>query len=94
MGVSVLIMRRHVPSKILLPQEFLSANITVEIPITDMLYHVHLQHDVVKEPHIADVAFDLFLPQMDAPNMVVHEGIPREHTTTVFACGTQFVHRD
>lgn len=61
LNAGVFVVRRHVPSQILLPEEFLAANIAMEVPIADMLHHVHFQHDIVEEPHVADVALDLLL---------------------------------
>lgn len=69
----MLVMGRHVASQILFPQELFAADITMEVSITDMLHHMHFQHDIVKEPHVTNRALDFFLPQMRPANVIMHE---------------------
>lgn len=79
------------PDEILLPEELLSAHITMKIPLTVMLDHMNLQALRVEEPLKTHRTLNVLLFQVSPSHVVDHQGVPREELTTIRAFVTRAV---
>lgn len=70
--------------QILLPQKPLPADVAMIIPLTDMLYQVRLQQQLIEEPLSADVTLEIFLLQMQASHVVPQMGVNGKYPVAMY----------